>query len=368
NTTYRRQRRQPMIIPPYPEYKSSGERWFGDIPAHWNVERLNRLAHIQPSNVDKHTKQDEIPVRLCNYTDVYKRTFIHNGIEFMRATATQAEIDKFTLQKGDVLITKDSEVWTDIAVPAYVTEELEGVLCGYHLTHIRPYTGIVGEFIFRSFQALPIAYQFWVSAKGVTRYGIDTYSIKSSTFLLPPLEEQAGIVRFLDGAEKQIRLYIRAKQKLIKLLNEQKQAIIQQAVTHGLNPNAPMKDSGAEWLGAIPAHWELRRNGQLFLERNETGFPELPILEVSLNTGVRIRDFEGSKRKQIMRDKAKYKRAAAGDIAYNMMRMWQGAVGVAPTDGLISPAYVIARPLPDTNSYYYEYLFRTAIYKAEVNK
>lgn len=135
-----------------------------------------------------------------------------------------------------------------------------------------------------------------------------------------------------------------------------------------LKPYDSHKDSRLPWLGQLPSHWEIRRNGRLFRQRNETGFPDLPILEVSLKTGVRIRDFENSTRKQVMSDRDKYKRARQGDIAYNMMRMWQGAVGVAPVDGLISPAYVVAQPLPDTLPRYYEYLFRIDDYKNEVNK
>ncbi len=135
-----------------------------------------------------------------------------------------------------------------------------------------------------------------------------------------------------------------------------------------LSPCPECKDSGLPWLGQIPAHWELRRNGRLFRQRNETGFPELPILEVSLNTGVRVRDFENATRKQVMSDREKYKRARQGDVAYNMMRMWQGAVGVAPVDGLISPAYIAAQPLPQTDARYYEYLFRIDDYKNEINK
>ena len=109
------------------------------------------------------------------------------------------------------------------------------------------------------------------------------------------------------------------------------------------------RDSGLPWLGEIPEHWDVRRNGRLFAERVETGFEDLPILEVSLRTGVRVRDMENGARKQQMADRSKYKRAAKGDIAYNMMRMWQGAVGVAPVDGLISPAYVVARPFLRSN-------------------
>ena len=128
------------------------------------------------------------------------------------------------------------------------------------------------------------------------------------------------------------------------------------------------KPSGVEWLEEVPKHWEMVRNGRLFVQRNETGFPELPILEVSLKTGVRIRDFENSDRKQAMSDRSMYKRAAKGDIAYNMMRMWQGAVGFAPVDGLVSPAYVVAKPLSGTEPLYYGALFRTRRYMGEVDK
>src|SRR4051794_39237658 len=115
-------------------------------------------------------------------------------------------------------------------------------------------------------------------------------------------------------------------------------------MTEALRPYPEYVGSGLPWLGAIPAHWEVRRNGRLFAQRNETGFADLPILEVSLRTGVRVREFGASQRKQVMSDRDKYKRAVKGDVAYNMMRLWQGAVGIAPVDGLVSPAYVVARP------------------------
>jgi type I restriction enzyme S subunit len=134
-----------------------------------------------------------------------------------------------------------------------------------------------------------------------------------------------------------------------------------------LRPYPDYKDSDLLWLGAVPAHWDVRRNGRLFAQRNETGFGSLPILEVSLKTGVRVRDMENMKRKQVMNDREKYKRAAKGDIAYNMMRMWQGALGAVPVDGLVSPAYVVARPYPGTETRYFSYLFRTAAYMAEVD-
>ncbi|KAJ4853797.1 restriction endonuclease subunit S [Xylella fastidiosa subsp. multiplex] len=127
-------------------------------------------------------------------------------------------------------------------------------------------------------------------------------------------------------------------------------------------------NSGLAWIPKLPEGWQVLRNGCLFGHRVEMGFPDLPILEVSLRTGVRVRDMENLKRKQVISQKEKYKRATKGDIAYNMMRMWQGAVGLAPVDGLVSPAYVVVKPYAEANSTYYSYLFRTAAYMQEVNK
>ena len=138
-------------------------------------------------------------------------------------------------------------------------------------------------------------------------------------------------------------------------------------MTADLRPYPEYRDSGLPWLGRIPDHWEARRNGRLFAQRNETGHGGLPILEVSLKTGVRVRNMDDPRRKQVMNDREKYKRAAKGDIAYNMMRMWQGAVGVSPEDGLVSPAYVVARPYPEAEPRFFSYLFRTDAYKNEVD-
>ena len=135
----------------------------------------------------------------------------------------------------------------------------------------------------------------------------------------------------------------------------------------GLKPYAEYRDSGLPWLGQVPAHWRVVRNGSLFAQRSQTGFAELPILEVSLKTGVQVRSFGAARRKQIMSDLSKYKRAAEGDLAYNTMRMWQGALGVCPVDGLVSPAYVVARPYPAVDARYYAALFRTGEYMAEID-
>lgn len=134
-----------------------------------------------------------------------------------------------------------------------------------------------------------------------------------------------------------------------------------------LKPYPAYKQSGLPWLGQVPAHWSVVRNGSLFGQRSQTGYADLPILEVSLKTGVQVRSFGAAKRKQVMSDLSKYKRAVKGDLTYNTMRMWQGALGVCPVDGLVSPAYVVARPYPNVESRYFAALFRTGDYLAEID-
>ena len=128
------------------------------------------------------------------------------------------------------------------------------------------------------------------------------------------------------------------------------------------------KSSGVEWLGDVPEHWEANRVFSIFNERVETGQGQLPILSVTISNGVQVEQFEGDRKKRLIEDRDAYKRAAAGDIAYNTMRMWQGAVGDVPVDGLVSPAYVVAKPIKDINSRYYSFLFRGEMFQVETNR
>jgi type I restriction enzyme S subunit len=215
---------------------------------------------VRLSSVDKKTEDGEKTVKLCNYVDVYYNDCITKDIPFLNATASPDEIENFTLRKGDVLITKDSEEWKDIAVPAYVKTDLPGVLCGYHLAHIRPDEKIMdGEYLFRSFRAGEINHQFRIAANGITRYGIGKFWIDSSLFSVPPLAEQSAIATFLDRETARIDALIAKKERQIELLTEKRAALISHAVTKGLDPSVPMKDSGVEWLGMVPEHWEINR-------------------------------------------------------------------------------------------------------------
>ncbi|MCK9609306.1 MAG: restriction endonuclease subunit S [Methylomonas sp.] len=247
-----------MQIGVYDNLKSSGSAWLGDIPTHWGAQKLKFLATVQPSNVDKKTVEGEEPVILCNYTDVYKNEYIDSRLEFMQASATEAEIKKFKVDVGDVIVTKDSETPEDIAVPACVAEDIEGLVCGYHLTQIKP-IDLHGRYLFRLFQSKGFNAQFTVAANGVTRFGLPQYAIANAFTPLPPFEEQLAIAQFLDFKTAQIDALIAKKQTLLEKLAEKRTALISHAVTKGLDPSVPMKDSGVAWLGEIPAHWNTIR-------------------------------------------------------------------------------------------------------------
>jgi type I restriction enzyme S subunit len=228
------------------------------IPAHWNTQKLKHVSTVEFSNVDKHKKAGEVPVRLCNYVDVYYNDYITPDLDFMEATASPDEIRHYRLRESDVIVTKDSETWDDIAVPAYVPADLDGVLCGYHLAMIRPALDVVdGEYLFRAFSACRINDQFRVAATGITRYGLGKHWLEDSVFLVPPLPEQRAIAAFLDRETAKIDTLIRRQERLIELLEEKRAALISHAVTKGLDPDVSTKDSGIPWIGRIPEHWNI---------------------------------------------------------------------------------------------------------------
>jgi type I restriction enzyme S subunit len=273
-----------MKLVPYPEYKDSGVPWFGIIPEKWKCLRLRNAVDLLVSNVDKHTKENELPVRLCNYVDVYKRDYLTSSMQYMKATATKEEIERFRLHTDDVVITKDSENYLDIAVPAYVKDQSHNWICGYHLAILRPRQKIVtGKYLHWCIQGIAVSTQFSVSANGVTRYGLSHSDIKNVIIPVPKHDEQTQIARFLDWKTAQINKFIRNKRRLIELLKEQKQNIINQAVTRGLDPNVKLKPSGVEWIGDIPEHWDARRLRTLAAVRasgvdKNTNEDEVPVM------------------------------------------------------------------------------------------
>ena len=357
---------------PYTTYKPSGVEWLGDVPAHWEVRRLQNVIDMRVSNVDKHVRGDEVPVRLCNYVDVYNNDYINEQMNFMQATATDEEIDRFRLEKDDVLITKDSETWDDIGVPALVTKPATDLISGYHLAMLRPRIDeLAGGYLLRALQSKGLAYQFHIEAKGVTRYGLSHARIKSVWLPLPPLPEQTAIVRFLDHADRRIQRYIRAKQKLITLLEEQKQAVIQRAVMGQVDvrtrqPYPAYKPSGVEWLGQVPEHWEVRRARYLFREidqRSSDGSEQH--LSMSQSLGL-VPSHLVENRTLVSENYAGGKLCRSGDLVLNRLKAHLGVFARAQQSGVISTDYTVLRPNREAKTEYFEQVLRSPSCRGEL--
>lgn len=256
-----------MRHPAYPEYKESGVQWLGNVPEHWEVKRLKTSATYKVSNVDKVPKEDELSVRLCNYTDVYYHDNITPDMNLMEATATPEEISRFHLEVEDIIITKDSEDWRDIAIPARVEATSPDLVCGYHLAIISPMPGVLdGRYLLRAFQSSAVNQQFQIAASGVTRYGLPKSSIGGAELPVPPFTEQTSIADFLDRETGRIDRLVAKKRQLIELLKEKRKALVSRTVTRGLpadaarefglEPHIRVKASGIDWLGEVPEGWD----------------------------------------------------------------------------------------------------------------
>ncbi len=200
-------------------------RFGGPKNGEWRKVRLDKIATVKSSNVDKKTEVGETHVSLCNYTDVYHNSQISHRLDFMRASATSAEIDKFSLLQDDVIITKDSETPEDIAVPALVLEDLSGILCGYHLALIRPIKNMVsGAFLTNLFQLAHIRHYFYTRANGATRFGLAIGDIAQAEFEIPTIEEQHAIASVFLSLDEELH----ELQNQMKNFKQQRRALVQQ--------------------------------------------------------------------------------------------------------------------------------------------
>jgi len=346
-----------LDLKPYPAMKDSDVPWLGAVPEHWKVRKLrNVLSRVTERNrpdlpLLSVVREKGVTLRDVTYSDANKNFIPDDLTNYKVVREGQFVMNKMKAWQGSYGISR----YDGIVSPAYFIFDIDEIEGAYFHSAIRS----------------KVYVPFFTQASDGVRIGqwdLSQDRMKEIPFLIPPLPEQAAIVRFLDHFDGHIRRYIRTKQKLIKLLDEQKQVIIHRAVTRGLDPNVRLKPSGVEWLGDVPEHWEVRRIYDVFREQKEKGQPDLPILLVSIAHGVTKGDEvnENGRPKRFIEDKALYKVARKGDIAYNMMRMWQGAVGVVPEDGLVSPAYVVARPYEDVNAAYFAQLFRTEACKGDI--
>ena len=229
------------------------------VPDGWRVVRLAEVADVTFSTVDKKSIDGEIPVRLCNYTDVFYNRHIEPGMDFMAATATEAEYSKWGLREGDVIFTKDSETPDEIGVPAYVSETLPDVLCGYHLGLARPrWEHVDGAFLSKMLASRVSARQFARIANGVTRFGLTLDATRSLPILLPPLSEQRDIAAVLDSIDEAIE----RTESVITATEHLRESLLHELLTRGV-PGLHTEWKEVRGIGTIPADWDVVRLGDV---------------------------------------------------------------------------------------------------------
>jgi restriction endonuclease S subunit len=236
-------------LKPYPSYKNSGVPWLGEVPEHWEMKRGKNLFCCV--DVRSETGEEELLTVSSEHGVVPRRS----------ATVTMFKAESYVGHKlcwpGDLVI---NSLWAwarGVGVSKY-----HGIVStAYGVYRPRKGADVDSRFIHELVRSTPFQWELQVRSKGVwtSRLQLTDESFLGAPFSLPPLPEQSAIVRFLDYVDRRIRRYIRAKQKLIKLLNEQKQAIIHRAVTRGIDPNVRLKSSGVEWLGDVPKYWAVKR-------------------------------------------------------------------------------------------------------------
>lgn len=338
----------------YPSYKDSGVEWLGEIPSNWDLTRLGTRFEERKTKVsDKDfpplsvTKNGTIPQldSAAKSNDGDNRKLVKTGDFVINSRSDRKGSSGIAYQDGSVSL-------------IYIVMEPKGIHSIYCNYLLKSYNFI--EEFYRMGHG--IVADLWT-----TRYD----EMKVIIVGIPSLKEQTVIATFLDRKTALIDQAIDIKQKQIERLKERRQILIHKAITRGLNPNVKMKDSGVEWIGEIPEGWEVEKNRVLFQERNEPGNENLPLLSVSIHTAVsseELNDEENIRGKIRIEDKAKYKYVEVGDIAFNMMRAWQGAIGSVSTKGMVSPAYVVAKPKKTFDSTFFEYQYRTETFIQQMDR
>ena len=262
-------------LKPYSEYEDSGLPWLGQVPGHWEVRPA--FGAFVPNRERNHGMKEKTVLSLS-----YGRIVIKPAGKLHGLVPESFETYQI-VNPGDIVL-RTTDLQNDHTSLRVGMVRDRGIITSAYLA-LRSSDGVSPEY---GFQFLNV----WDSSKAIYGYGsglrqnLDFSHFKRMPVSVPPPDEQAAIVRFLDWANGRLERAIRAKRKVIALLNEQKQAIIHRAVTRGLDPSVPLKPSGIPWLGDIPQHWEVRRLGHAI--RLQTGFPFASTGFVQGESGTRL--------------------------------------------------------------------------------
>ncbi|WEI03226.1 restriction endonuclease subunit S [Acinetobacter johnsonii] len=244
----------------YAEYKDSGVEWLGKIPSHWTMSKLRYLFDFSKGlSITKENLQDE-GIPCVNYGEVHsKYGFEVDPKKHLLKCVSENYLktsENALLNNGDFVFADTSE---DLKGSGNFTHLVgdEQIFAGYHTVIARPHNANASRFYAYLFESKEFRSQIHLAVKGVKVFSITQAMLRSANAWLPSTDEQVKIANFLDHETAKIDSLIEKQQQLIQLLKEKRQAVISHAVTKGLDPNVPMKDSGVEWLGEVPEHWEI---------------------------------------------------------------------------------------------------------------
>ncbi|WP_440424688.1 restriction endonuclease subunit S [Prevotella sp.] len=311
----------------YSEYKDSGVKWLGEIPSHWEVQRLGSFFSERKEKV---SDQDYAPLSVTK-----------QGIfpQLENVAKTNDGDNRKLVKEGDFVINSRSDRKGSSGV-----SELDGSVSLINLV-LQPRKTIFGPFCNYLLKSYGFIEENYRNGRGIvadlwtTRYN----EMKMIKVAMPSLEEQKTISSYLDTATSEIDKAIAMQQKMIDLLNERKQIIIQNAVTKGLDENVEMKESGVEWIGRIPKHWEVKPLRKYLKVCSKRNMPDAQLLSVTREEGVIVRNIESKEENHnyIPDDLSNYKYVQKGQFVINKMKSWQGSYGVSNYDGIVSPAYFV---------------------------
>ena len=248
-------------LKPYPAYRDSGLPWLGRVPKHWEVRRLGQIGRLSKGNGGSKEDETSTGIPCVRYGDLYTTHsyFIEKSRQFISKDTSK---NYTPIAFGDVLFAASGETIDEIGKSA-VNLMRTAACCGGDVILFRPEGDTVASYMGYALDCRSSAAQKAAMGRGITVMHIYAGQLKRLPVPLPPIPEQAAIARYLDHVGARVDRYIGAKERLIVLLKERKQATIDRAVTRGLDPNAPMKPTSMAWIPEVPAHWEVRRLGQM---------------------------------------------------------------------------------------------------------
>lgn len=333
------------MLKTYPTYKDSGIEWLGQIPTHWDLLR-NKIFITEHDNV---VGQDAYKYTLLSLT---KQGVIQRDIESGKGKFPK-EFDNYKIVESGNIIFCLFDV--DETPRTVGLSSIDGMITGaYNVFSIK---GINSQFYYYYFLAVDEAKALRPLYSGLRKV-VKTERFAGLRIPVPPEEEQRQIVAYLDYKSNKINERICQRERELQTLSELKQAEIAAVVTRGLDPNVPMKESGIEWLGKIPAHWEVRKIKNCLQERSEKGYPNEPILCATQSRGVIPQDMYDNRVVVVNKDFDKLKLVKCGDFVISL-RSFQGGIEYAYYQGIISAAYTILTPKDKRNSEYFKHLFKS---------